>query len=257
MILEQQDHIPDSIETLTNEEKIERIIVSSSRFLQNGKLTTRSAVQIIFALKQQIPIDVLRPIFLEASKIHNNLAKKNNLESTLNIGTILGSEDSKGVPNIKDRLNPNDVVNSLVNILNTLGDENVKSIDAPVLTQILYFLTKHLELDEKNCFALRSVENSLTWKSRNMSMKDLSYLLSYSVKRKNDNHGYKVTITLLNEIIKNIERRWVEVESANEFVSILHYYPQHFSEHFISKIEERITEFVENMDAEELVLVRC
>ena len=211
----------------------------------------------MFLLMQQIPKDVLRPLFLEAAKTYNHFARVNNSESIINVGSILGSEKTEGVPNIKGRLNPNDVVNSLVNLLNTLGNENVKSIGVPNVFQILHFLTKHLELDEKNCFAVRNIENSLTWKSRNMSMKDLSYLLSYSVKRKNDNHGYKVTITLLNETIKNIERRWVEVESAKEFVSILHYYPQHFSEHFISKIEERITEFVENMDVEELVMVRC
>ena len=51
-----------------------------------------------------------------------------------------------------------------------------------------------------------------------------------------------------------MERRWVEIVTAKEFVSLIHY-SQHFSEQFTRKLEDRITELAENMMANDLALV--
>ncbi len=123
------------------------------------------------------------------------------------------------------------------------------------MVQILKGSAK-LGLHEENCFAVRNIENGLTWEARKSSIKELCILLSFSAKRKTISHEHKVAVTLFQETVKIIEMRWVEIVNAQEFSSLLQFYPQYLSEEFVRKVEDRITESVETMRIEDLALVR-
>lgn len=95
-----------------------------------------------------------------------------------------------------------------------------------------------------------NLENTLLWRARTAQVRELTHLLSFVHTRK-DREGQ---MTLLKEIVKALERRWVEVTDGKSFVGILHY-PDCFTEQFLNKMDDRIIDVAESLSAEELVMV--
>merc|ERR1719153_1337113 len=75
-------------------------------------------------------------------------------------------------------------------------------------------------------------------------------MLSFSISRKKTNQQN----TLCNEVCKSLERRWVEIKDGKTFSSLFRYSDQ-FSPQFISKLEDRIADLVEQFQPEELVAI--
>lgn len=123
-----------------------------------------------------------------------------------------------------------------------------------------------------NSFIVRNMENALIWRARTCTIRDLAFLLSFSVKRRkvasdastvasvNFGNPTKKSDSQLNdqlysEVVKSVERRWVEVSDAPTIAGLVHYYPEVFGDRFISKMEDRTIELAESMSAEDLCLV--
>ena len=149
----------------------------------------------------------------------------------------------------------NDSISSIINVLDSLGSEHIKKVAVLQLVNILKLASTKLDLISSNCFAIRNIENSLTWRSRNCSIFELCSLLSFSLKRKSEMVSNETTVKLFDEVVKTLERRWVEIVNAKEFASLMHYYPEHLSEQFITKLEDRIAELGDSMAADDLALV--
>ena len=61
-------------------------------------------------------------------------------------------------------------------------------------------------------------------------------------------------LSLFNQVVKSLERRWVEIVDGRTFVAVLHY-PECFSEQYIVKLEDRMTELAETLPTSDLILV--
>ena len=57
------------------------------------------------------------------------------------------------------------------------------------------------------------------------------------------------------QVVKSLERRWVEITEGRTFVGVMHY-PDCFSEQFIVKLEDRMTELAETLPTSDLIIVR-
>ncbi len=99
--------------------------------------------------------------------------------------------------------------------------------------------------------ATRNILNSLLWRARSSTMQELCNMLSFC-------SAQKVASTernrLLVEVSDAFERRWVEVVEPATFVAILHYADM-FSEGFLNKVEDRLTELVGSMSHADMVAV--
>jgi len=102
----------------------------------------------------------------------------------------------------------------------------------------------------EEAFSVKNLENSLTWSARSCSIKDLVMMLSFSATRRKTESQQ----TLFREICRALERRWVEIKDGRLFVGILHY-SEHFTDQFITKLEDRIAEVVDQMSGSDLTLV--
>lgn len=88
-------------------------------------------------------------------------------------------------------------------------------------------------------------------------MRELVLLLSFARSRhlKAPDDQRTGESRLLSEVIRSLERRWVEVVDARIIVGILHY-EECFSKNFLQQIDDRIIEEAENMTPAELTTLR-
>ena len=101
-----------------------------------------------------------------------------------------------------------------------------------------------------------NLENALLWRARTASMRELVLLLSFARSRhlKAPDDQRTGESRLLSEVIRSLERRWVEVVDARIIVGILHY-EECFSKNFLQQIDDRIIEEAENMTPAELTSI--
>ena len=236
----------------SNEQKMKNILKGAHR-----EMKPEVAAKMLQYLVEQIPLDVVQPLFRKANDEFNR-RNKNKSGKILNIGkfsNILEMEDKSNVESNEIDWKGNEIITSILNVLSSLSSEHISKLEVLTLVRILKLASTKLDFTAENCFAVRNIENSLTWQARNCSITELCSLLSFSLKRKSECGGYETTIKLFDEVAKSLERRWVEIVNAKEFVSLMHYYPDHFSDQFASKIEDRIAELVEAMMAEDLASI--
>jgi len=137
----------------------------------------------------------------------------------------------------------------LVKILESPGTGNLAPLAA------ISTLKSLSELNVPNeAFSSRNLENSLTWMARSCAIKDLVMMLSFSVGRRKTESQEK----LYKEICRALERRWVEIRDSHvlsrTFVSLLHY-SEHFSDQFMAKLEDRLSEVADELNGEDLTAV--
>ena len=246
-VTQEQDEYTDNFENLSDDEKMIKILEGAN----NKELKIGTAAKIFVDLATKIPIELVQPLFQEANREINNKTNK---------GRIIIANLDKLEVNMESETNvhathENKMVNSIIKVLNTIGSARINGLEILTMIQVVKLGSTKLGLHEGNCFAVRNIENGLTWKARHSSIKEVCSLLTFSGKRKTQSNEHKVAVTLFEETIKNIEMRWVEITSAKDFASLLQYYPRYLSEHFVQKVEDRITESVETMSVEDLELV--
>ena len=61
-------------------------------------------------------------------------------------------------------------------------------------------------------------------------------------------------MSIIFQVVRSLERRWVEIVDGRTFVGVLHY-PECFSEQYLVKLEDRMTELAETLSTSDLVLV--
>lgn len=98
--------------------------------------------------------------------------------------------------------------------------------------------------------ALQNLSNGITWRLRNESMQDLAHIMSYFYSRRND----PVQKKLFQELCLVVERRWLEVEDADTFVSFLHY-SECLSIQCLNHLDDRMTDLAGNMSPSDLAVV--
>ena len=98
---------------------------------------------------------------------------------------------------------------------------------------------------------VENIENSLIWQSRRASLADLHTIMIFAAKRRSDsNMGRK----LFEEIIRMIELRWVEIEEP-AMVAKFFNSAEHFSDKFLARIEDRMTNCAEEMSSVSIIIV--
>jgi len=135
-----------------------------------------------------------------------------------------------------------------IRVLKGLESEQIKRLDPIPAIRSLKSLEELGVSGESFC--VKNLENGLTWLARTCSMKDLLMLLSFTIpRRKTDSQKL-----LFKEVKNSLERRWTEIKEGWMFVNLLHYSEQ-FSSKFISKLEDRIADLVEEFEDAELVKI--
>ena len=218
-------------------------------------ITVELAATRLSTLLTTIPGDEVKPFILRAN---------DNLNNTHEIGRQ--TKSNVDVPEFFDQVEgqmhdtsdirmSNDIERALLNILYALSSENIRNLSVPKMMSILKLLSVKVGINENDSFAIRNILNGLIWKSRDIPISELCTILSFSYKRKIESNNNKIAVLLFEESLKNAERRWVEIVNAKEFTGIVHYYPNQVSEQFMRKLESRITDFIEKMDAGDLAMV--
>lgn len=192
-----------------------------------------------------------------------------NLEPVANAYSLLQSLAKEDPQNFKDKLiqaiqRNKEAEKELVKMVENLEGRFVSSLETGAIMSALKTLNSLIgSVEAGQTFIVQNLENSLTWKARTCSIRELSLLLSFSVKYRPDHisatQSTSVGLTnsktsLYKEVIKSIERRWVEITDGRTFVGVLHY-PDCFSEQFIVKLEDRMTELAETLPTSDLVLI--
>ncbi len=110
-------------------------------------------------------------------------------------------------------------------------------------------------LGRSESFAFKNLENSLVWRARQAPMRDLAYMLSFSYARASasvkKNGG---SSKLYQEVVRALERRWVEVVDPQIFVQLIHY-SESFNEQFLTRIIDRIIDVAEELTPSDLSMV--
>ena len=101
--------------------------------------------------------------------------------------------------------------------------------------------------------AVLNLENSLVWRARTASMRDLTLLLSFVCSRRKGNDPGQSS-KLFKEVVLALERRWVEVVDGKTFAGIMHY-PECFTPQFMNKIDDRVIDTAENLLPQDLTTV--
>ena len=247
----------DLNEVVTDEEKMERILKGTRK-----DINVQLAANKLTVLLKSIPEDVIKPYFLKANRNLNSTHKtgkqdklKVDIDEILNQDEWQASESSDRLTDKSDLRMTNETEKGILRILYALSSEKINILSVSKLMSLIKLLSIKLGLNENDSFAIKNMANSLIWKSREMPISELCTLLSFSYKRKLKSNNNKIALLLFEETLKNAERRWVEIVNAKEFASLVHYYPAQISEQFMRKLESRITDFIENMDATELATV--
>ena len=218
-------------------------------------ITVELAASRLSTLLTTIPGDEVKPFILRANDNLNNTHEigrqtKPNVEVPEFFNQAEGN-----LPDTSDIRMSNDIERALLHILYALSSENIRNLSVPRMMSILKLLSVKVGLNENDSFAIKNILNGLIWKSRDIPISELCTILSFSYKRKIESNNNKIAVLLFEESLKNAERRWVEIVNAKEFVGIVHYYPVQVSEQFMRKLESRITDFIEKMDAADLAMV--
>jgi len=99
-------------------------------------------------------------------------------------------------------------------------------------------------------YSVKNLENGLMWNVRSCTIKDLMMLLSFTMSRRHTESQDK----LFNEVCRALERRWVEIKDGRVFNSLF-YYSEQFSPQFIARLEDRVSDVVDEISPGELVLI--
>jgi hypothetical protein len=142
-------------------------------------------------------------------------------------------------------------------LLKRLEHERAASVKPPLTLAVLKALER-LGVTQNN-MAVQNLENSLLFKSRTAPMKDLVMILSYVQGRTtSDQHvteeADSLRLRIQREVVRAFERRWVEIIDGKVFAGLLHY-PECFSQQFLNRVDDRITETAESLLPADLVLV--
>jgi len=192
------------------------------------KMSRDEMVDVMTRLRTEVPVETARPL----------------VEKALNTD----QEDSGDVQKLRGLLS------QLENL------QVVQNLEAKGIISCLKS-ANHLGLDSNNSKAVQTLENRLTWKARNVPMKELPYLLSYAYKSykdmdtvTSDSQG-STTSVMFSEVVRVVEARWVEVDSAELLTAFLHFYPKVFSEQYIQRLEDRAMDMSEQLTGVEIVNV--
>lgn len=97
-----------------------------------------------------------------------------------------------------------------------------------------------------------SLENEILWLLRKMSLGQHFLVIGfYSQLPKQTSMQQKI----LREAVSNLQRRWVELVEAKDFVSMFKH-ATHFSSKFIEKMEDVLVELVESYSHEDQAKVQ-
>ena len=135
-------------------------------------------------------------------------------------------------------------------LLDLFASDNVKRLPIGSILNCIKRLDD-LGTVSKDHEAFLSLENRLLWCSRSATFWELNMMLSFLHKRRNT----ESRVRLFKELVKTIERRWVEISDGRAFVGILHY-PECFSLQFLDKLDDRMIEVAEGLSPAELTMVR-
>ena len=198
-------------------------------------LSKHRVPQIMDRLSTSVNQEELVPLVKKALEIHEDMVKQGKDEPTF--------EDNEA-----------DQTKKLVELLIILSDGKFTNVDTRGIISCLksasaWGLTSH------NSFAVRNLENCLTWKARSASINDLTYLISFAHKRKNVDNVHRLTEAMFNAVVGTIERRWIEIEEPKAILGFMNYCPEVFGNQFMGRLEDRILEMAESMSGEEQVKV--
>jgi len=133
-------------------------------------------------------------------------------------------------------------------LIKTMETNHVTKVETMSIVSSLKAL-KELEIDDES-FVVQNLENSLIWNTRACPIKELVMMMSFCINRRKTEGQNK----LFNEVCKSLERRWVEIKDGKVFASLL-YYNDQFSPQFLSKLEDRMIEVVEDLSPGDIVLI--
>eukprot|EP00092_Neocalanus_flemingeri_P033737 GFUD01036676.1.p1 GENE.GFUD01036676.1~~GFUD01036676.1.p1 ORF type:complete len:613 (+),score=202.94 GFUD01036676.1:73-1911(+) len=197
----------------------------------------------------------------------NNIATSESLESPLNVldlGTLLESAEKKNlqatkaceiviaIANLKkeSKVSEPDYLQDerFLKIMKLLESSYTSKVEPMALISSLKALGE-LGINNES-FSVKNLESTLTWSTRSCPIKEVVMLLSFTLNRRNTESQN----ILYNEVVKSLERRWVELKDGKLFVSLLHYV-ELFSPQFVAKLEDRIADLMEEISPGDLALI--
>ena len=102
-----------------------------------------------------------------------------------------------------------------------------------------------------NAFLIQNIENALTWKCRSTSIRNLYLILSTSAKNRSENETRK---KLFEEVVQKLEMRWIEIEDPLTIAGLF-YFVENFTDLFIARLEDKLTNKAEQLSSEEIIAV--
>ncbi len=93
---------------------------------------------------------------------------------------------------------------------------------------------------------VESLENEILWLLRKITVGQHFLVIGLHSQIDGTNMQHKV----IKEVVNNIQRRWVELVEAKDFISLFKY-ASHFNPKFIEKMEDVLVELVEGFNQEE------
>ncbi len=133
-------------------------------------------------------------------------------------------------------------------VLRSIDDTNVFSVGVKALT------ATHKALEtmgmEAESAPMKSLENAVVWQMRAEALSDLTHVISYFHSRQDTAMRKK----LFHELCSTVERRWYEVDDAATFGGFVQYWRSIHAQ-ALAKMEDRMVEIVETMNASELASV--
>ena len=102
-----------------------------------------------------------------------------------------------------------------------------------------------------NAFLIQNIENALTWKCRSTSIRNLYLILSTSAKNRSENETRK---KLFEEVVQKLEMRWIEIEDPSTIAGLF-YFVENFTDLFIARLEDKLTNKAEQLSSEEIIAV--
>jgi len=214
------------------------------------KLSTEFPPETLPAVEDNLPND---EVVVDSKIDHESLLKNAEYEK---VTVSKASESVILLAKLKrdSLVSENDYVSDerFLRLVKTLENPGTGKL-APLAT--ISTLKSLVELNIPNdAFAVKNLENSLTWMARSCAIKDLVMMLSFSVGRRSTETQDK----LFSEICRSLERRWVEIRDSGmlsrTFVGLLHY-SEHFTDQFLCKLEDRLAEIADELNGTDLTAV--
>lgn len=183
---------------------------------------------------------------VEEKSTENILDSKRNWRATKACDAIIAIGDLKREAKIaQSELQTDERFKSL---LKTLESEHIRKVEPLKLISSLKALNE-LGLPDDS-FVVKNLENSLIWECRSCAIKDLVMMLSFTITRNRTDSQKK----LFSEVTSSLERRWVEIRDGKVFASLI-YYQDQFSGQFMAKLEDRISEVMEDLAPGDMVII--